>query len=203
MRRPQSFTANPHCIRRDAPSVNGKLGTIVVTLALGAIPLVGQPSVVTYHNDNARTGQNLGEILLTPESLRAGMFGKRRVIPVDGAVYAQPLYLSRVGIPGKGYHNVLFVATSHDTLYAFDADDRVLRAGSLAGQLPQHGHRIDDGFGGRRRLQRASGAWNCWNAGDRSRSRDHLPGRVYKRIRQSVRVSIACPGRNERRGTAR
>ena len=82
-----------------------------------------QQSVVTYHNDNARTGQYLSEKLLSPDSLNAGLFGKRHFLPTDGGVFAQPLYLSRVKIPGKGFHNVLFVASSHDTLYAFDADD--------------------------------------------------------------------------------
>ncbi len=93
-----------------------------VALFLLAIELAAQPSVVTYHNDNARTGQYLNETLLTPAGLNAGWFAKRYVLAVDGAVYAQPLYLSRVKIAGRGFHNVLFVATSHDSLYAFDAD---------------------------------------------------------------------------------
>lgn len=89
---------------------------------VGALTLAAQTSVVTYHNDNARTGQYLNEILLSPAGLSAGHFGKREFFAVDGAVYAQPLYLSRVKITGKGFHNILFVATSHDSLYAFDAD---------------------------------------------------------------------------------
>ena len=95
---------------------------MVLALLLGAVTLWAQTSVVTYHNDNARTGQYLNEILLTPTSLKAGLFHQRYFLPLDGAVYAQPLYLSRVKIAGKGFHNVLFVATSHDSLYAFDAD---------------------------------------------------------------------------------
>ena len=95
----------------------------ILVALLGAVVLGAQPSVATYHNDNARTGQYLNEILLAPANMKAGMFGKRRVLTVDGAVYAQPLYLSRVKIAGTGFHNVLFVATSHDSLYAFDADD--------------------------------------------------------------------------------
>jgi uncharacterized protein (TIGR03437 family) len=89
----------------------------------GAFALAAQQSVVTYHNDNARTGQYLNETLLTPAGLKSGLFGKRYFLALDGAVYAQPLYLSRVKIKGSGFHNVLFVATSHDSLYAFDADD--------------------------------------------------------------------------------
>jgi uncharacterized protein (TIGR03437 family) len=83
-----------------------------------------QTGVVTYHNDNARTGVYSNEILLTPASIQSGMFGKRYSIALDGAVYAQPLYLSRVKIAGQGLRNVFFVATSHDSLYAFDADDQ-------------------------------------------------------------------------------
>ncbi len=93
-----------------------------LALLLGAVTLWAQTNVVTYHNDNARTGQYLNEILLTPASLKAGLFHERYFLPLDGAVYAQPLYLSRVKIAGKGFHNILFVATSHDSLYAFDAD---------------------------------------------------------------------------------
>jgi uncharacterized protein (TIGR03437 family) len=92
-------------------------------LLLGAFALAAQTGVVTYHNDNARTGQYLNETLLTPSGLNAGLFQKRSFFALDGAVYAQPLYLSRVHIAGQGFHNILFVATSHDSLYAFDADD--------------------------------------------------------------------------------
>ncbi len=98
--------------------------SFIVLLLLGAATLAAQTSVVTYHNDNARTGQYLNETLLTPAGLNAGLFEKRSFLSLDGAVYAQPLYLSRVHIAGQGFHNVLFVATSHDSLYAFDADDQ-------------------------------------------------------------------------------
>jgi uncharacterized protein (TIGR03437 family) len=96
---------------------------MLVALLPAAIGLDAQTNVVTYHNDSARTGQYLNEILLTPEGLKAGLFEKRYFFALDGAVYAQPLYLSRVKIAGKGFHNVLFVVTSHDSLYALDADD--------------------------------------------------------------------------------
>jgi hypothetical protein len=77
--------------------------------------------VVTYHNDTARTGQNLTETLLTPSTVSVSTFGKNGFFPVDGKVDAQPLYLSGVAIPGQGTHNVLYVATEHDSVYGFDA----------------------------------------------------------------------------------
>ena len=95
----------------------------ILAIVLGSYSLAAQPSVVTYHNDNSRTGLNPNETLLTPANVKAGLFGQRFYLPVDGAVYAQPLYLPRVKISGKGFRNLLFVATAHDSLYAFDADD--------------------------------------------------------------------------------
>ncbi len=78
--------------------------------------------VETYHNDNARTGQNLNETRLTPITVSASTFGKIGFFPADGKVDAQPLYAPGVVIPGQGAHNVLYVVTEHDSVYAFDAD---------------------------------------------------------------------------------
>ncbi len=77
--------------------------------------------VATYHNDVARTGQNLNEVSLTPTSVTAATFGKTRFLATDGKVDAQPLFLSGLVVPGVGARDVVYVATEHDSVYAFDA----------------------------------------------------------------------------------
>src|SRR6185437_9797223 len=101
---------------------NGVTGSTTVTVSASAPPPAAQAEVLTYHNDNARTGQNLQETILTPTNVNATSFGKLFVISVDGKVDAQPLYVSNLAIPNVGNHNVLVVATEHDSVYAFDAD---------------------------------------------------------------------------------
>lgn len=79
--------------------------------------------VTTYHYDNLRTGQNLKETALTTANVDQAKFGKLGELMVDGKVDAQPLYLSNVSIPGMGTKNVLYVATEHGSVFAFDAEN--------------------------------------------------------------------------------
>jgi hypothetical protein len=90
-------------------------------MVLGAAPAF--KGILTYHNDNMRTGRNSSETQLTLKNVNSSTFGKLFVIPTDGLVDAQPLYAPNVSIPGNGTHNVLFVASEHGTVYGFDADN--------------------------------------------------------------------------------
>ena len=79
--------------------------------------------VLTQRYNSFRTGANLAETVLTPNLLRAHRFGKLFMRTVEGQIYAQPLYAADLTLPGKGPHNVVFVATTANRVYAFDADD--------------------------------------------------------------------------------
>ena len=93
---------------------------ILLFLVLPGLALRAQ--VTTSQYDNARTNANLHEKILTPQNVNSKEFGKLGAFKVDGPVYAQPLFLPSVEIPGKGTHDVLYVATEHDSVYAFDAN---------------------------------------------------------------------------------
>ncbi len=87
---------------------------------------VGTTSVLTYHNDNYRSGLNQSETLLTPANVRPSTFGKLAGFPVKGYVYAQPLYVPNVNLGSAELANLVIVATEHDQLYAFDVDAKTL-----------------------------------------------------------------------------
>jgi hypothetical protein len=91
-----------------------------VTLTVNGVQ-TSSVNVLTYHNDIARTGQNLNETTLTPANLNSANFGKVGNLSVDAAVDAEPLYLSNLTVAGSS-HNVVFVVTENDSAYAFDAD---------------------------------------------------------------------------------
>ena len=92
------------------------------TLTVNPSTTTSSVDVITYHNDNGRSGQNLNESTLTPANVNITKFGKVGSFAVDGKVDAQPLYLSNVAVPAAGNKNILYVVTEHGSVYAFDAD---------------------------------------------------------------------------------
>jgi hypothetical protein len=96
-------------------------GTTSASLVIGVTDL---PGVLTYHNTLARDGTNTREFALTTSTVNTSAFGKLFSCPTDGAIYAQPLWIPQILIPSlnNSFHNVVVVATQHESLYAFDAD---------------------------------------------------------------------------------
>jgi hypothetical protein len=83
---------------------------------------VNPAAVTTWHNDSARTGLNPDEPTLNPTNVNPATFGKLFAYPVDGQIYAQPLFVPNLSFPGGGVHDAVFVATENNTVYAFDAE---------------------------------------------------------------------------------
>ena len=98
--------------------------TAGVTTASVTVYVTNDPGTLTYHNDNMRTGQDLNETVLTPSNVKSTTFGKLFSYPLDGLTFASPVYIQNVNISGQGFHNIVIVATEHDSVYAFDADGR-------------------------------------------------------------------------------
>ena len=126
------------------------LGSLLAACGSGTVPVTGDPpggisssssssgssssssgsssggasttDVVTYHYDAARSGQNLTETVLTPANVKSASFGKLRTLAADGLVDAAPLVVTQLTIGGAVHDKVVYVATEHDTVYAYDAD---------------------------------------------------------------------------------
>jgi uncharacterized protein (TIGR03437 family) len=94
---------------------------VYALLLLGAILAPAQTNILTANGNNGRTNSNLQETHLSPATVGASTFGKLGSFAVDGQVYAQPLYVANLAIPALGTRSVVYVATMHDTVYAFDA----------------------------------------------------------------------------------
>lgn len=92
-----------------------------VWLVLSAPAILGAQSVLTANYDNSRTNANLSETTLTPGNVGPNSFGRLFALSVDGQIYAQPLYMAGLSV-GGATHNVVFVVTMHNSVYAFDAD---------------------------------------------------------------------------------
>lgn len=96
------------------------------TSSVATLTVIAATDVLTYHNDVARTGQNLTEKILTAANVTSAQFGKVGFYPVDGLVDAEPLVASTVAIPNGGTHSLVIVPTENDSVYAFDADSGVV-----------------------------------------------------------------------------
>jgi hypothetical protein len=114
-----------HSIFRSTPGATPARHRCLTLLVVGMALLssaFAQPSLLTSRGDNARSGANINETLLTPSNVNKNGFGKLFSVPVDYVVMAQPLYVPNVNLPGQGIHNVIYVVTQADSVYAIDAD---------------------------------------------------------------------------------
>jgi len=92
--------------------------------ATAKVIMTNYAGLYTWHNNNSRNGLNPQEVVLTTSNVKSSTFGKLFSRSVDGQIYAQPLYVANLNIPNRGPRNVVFVATEHDSVYAFDADGK-------------------------------------------------------------------------------
>ena len=109
-------TAGTHTVTATSVAVPSSSGS-------ASVAVTDLSGVFTFHNDGARDGANTHEYALNSSTVATSTFGKLFSCPVDGAAYTQPLWVSSLNI-GGGTHNVVLVATQHDSVFAFDADAR-------------------------------------------------------------------------------
>ena len=105
-------------------TVTATKGTTPPTTASAVAYTTSYPGTYTRDIDNQRTGLNPNERVLTPANVNSAQFGKLATFPIDGTADASPLYVPNVAVPGNGTHSVVYVATEHDSVYAFDAEGK-------------------------------------------------------------------------------
>jgi uncharacterized protein (TIGR03437 family) len=125
----------------------GRIRNILLTAALLVPAVLAQQNVLTGGYDNYRTNANQSETILTSTKVNSNNFGRLFSLSVDGQIFAQPLYQQNVAIAGHGTHNVLFTATMHNTVYAFDADTPAtpLWSVNLGPSVPTSNYQSDTG----------------------------------------------------------
>ncbi len=110
---------------------NSGIGWASPSFSFATLPTGSAISVLTYHYDNNRIGANTNETILKPAIVNTNNFGLLTKYVVDGYVYTEPLYVPNVTLPGQGTHNVIIIATEHDSIYAFDADGNLGTNGGM------------------------------------------------------------------------
>ncbi len=119
--RPDQSGPNDHFGDQSVLNRFAYVSLFAVALLFQSTSFAQQP-IVTRGWDNTRSNANTSETLLTPENVTKNSFGRLFSVPVDYVVMAQPLYVANVNIPGQGQHNVVYVVTQADSVYAIDAD---------------------------------------------------------------------------------
>ncbi|MGB8540665.1 MAG: hypothetical protein WCD49_03410 [Candidatus Acidiferrales bacterium] len=112
-------------------AISALVAVTILLIALFPESARAQVSVTTERNDLSRTGANLDETTLNTSNVNVSQFGKLYSYTIDGSIYAQPLYVPNVVIPSQGTHNVVYVGTMNDVIYALDADSNAVNGGVL------------------------------------------------------------------------